>query len=363
MNRRIFFSIVFLLNILFGIWCIFGADNLVEEKINEIPESILSSYDEESMELSIDDLKMSFYITIAFQVLLSLFGIIYTNKSNILKRKLFFIIILFIFALNLSDFNLILCIIDIVSAFVLIMMERKTEDDYPVKRKLPELEVFQHSKREKIIMAIFAGIYFLVFLLPLDFMKDSLSKNALIWTEIGIYSAFTICVIVIFRKKLLRDFKDITKNFLNYFIPALKILLLVLIVNFIASYIIHFIFYVPLPKNEEEIEKMGTLFILFGACIYAPIVEENIFRNILHVFVKNKKVFIILSSIIFGLLHTYDEGSLPLALVQAIPYSILGFFFAYNYAKTNNIAHTMLWHFTWNFIATIMTILFKIYIV
>lgn len=89
---------------------------------------------------------------------------------------------------------------------------------------------------------------------------------------------------------------------------------------------------------------MPRWFTIPAAVLWAPIVEELIFRGSLRRFIKNDKLFIVVSAVVFGLIHTIVETTLINVFVMAIPYMILGGFFAYVYAKTDNICNNILAH-------------------
>lgn len=61
--------------------------------------------------------------------------------------------------------------------------------------------------------------------------------------------------------------------------------------------------------------------------------EELIYRGILRRFINNKIFFIILSAIIFGISHVLFEENFVNAIVNMIPYSVMGAFFAYIYVS------------------------------
>lgn len=92
------------------------------------------------------------------------------------------------------------------------------------------------------------------------------------------------------------------------------------------------------------LESMPQWFVIPAAVLWAPIVEELIFRGSLRRFIKNEKLFMVISAVIFGLMHTMVEATLINVFVMAIPYMILGSFFAYVYVKTDNICNSILAH-------------------
>lgn len=103
---------------------------------------------------------------------------------------------------------------------------------------------------------------------------------------------------------------------------------------------------------------MPLLMLILVGSIIAPINEELVFRGALRRIFRNEKVFIIISAIVFGLIHTiFAEESLLNALVLAIPYATMGAGFAYVYAKTNNICTSIIAHMALNTIVTLGDIL------
>ena len=90
--------------------------------------------------------------------------------------------------------------------------------------------------------------------------------------------------------------------------------------------------------NQEGIMALPVWLSLPLAVIYAPIVEETLFRGCLRRFIKNDKVFIAISAMVFGLLHTVlSETTLYNTIFMSLPYIAMGGFLAYIYVKTNNL--------------------------
>ena len=111
-------------------------------------------------------------------------------------------------------------------------------------------------------------------------------------------------------------------------------------------------------ENQKTVEALPIWYSLPLAVIYAPIVEETLFRGCIRRFVKNDKLFIFISGLAFGLLHTvFSEVNLYDAIIQSIPYATIGCFLAYLYVKTNNICTNMAFHCFHNSMAMILLIL------
>ncbi len=102
-------------------------------------------------------------------------------------------------------------------------------------------------------------------------------------------------------------------------------------------------------SNQDSIkDSMGQAAIATAlmAAVAAPILEEFVFRYSFGTIIKNKMAFIIVSSVIFGLLHGVG--------VVTILYIILGLFFVMTYLKTDrNIVASIVMHFLNNLIGVI----------
>ena len=90
------------------------------------------------------------------------------------------------------------------------------------------------------------------------------------------------------------------------------------------------------------------------AVIWAPLVEELVFRSSIRTFLKNKVAFVIIASILFGLLHATTENGLFNIIITALPYIALGACFSCSYTKTNNIWLNIFMHAVNNLIAVAM---------
>ena len=88
------------------------------------------------------------------------------------------------------------------------------------------------------------------------------------------------------------------------------------------------------------------------AIIFAPILEELVFRLSFRNMFKTDIIFIIASGLFFGFMHVSSPNSL-LELIYIIPYSIPGIVFAYTLTKSKNIFVPISLHFVHN---TIMMI-------
>jgi membrane protease YdiL (CAAX protease family) len=106
----------------------------------------------------------------------------------------------------------------------------------------------------------------------------------------------------------------------------------------------------------ELVEIFGAnKFLLFFTPLTAGIVEELIFRGYLQprmeIFLKKPYLAIIVSSLLFGLLH-YKYGT----LFNMVGPFFIGAVFAYHYWKFRNIGMLIICHFLWDLIAIMILV-------
>lgn len=205
------------------------------------------------------------------------------------------------------------------------------------------------------------------------FIYSTLIKLILYYFNINFYSfdikykilitflielSYIIIIILLYRKELKEEIIAFKDKFKEYIPKYLIIYLIGIALMGISNIIISKITNSSLAGNEitirEYIQKY-PLYMLFSSVIYAPIIEELIFRKTLKNILKYKYLFIISSGLIFGLLHI-SEPSLK-ELLFSIPYIIMGIDFAYIYYKTNNIFTTITFHLCHNLILLIIQLL------
>ena len=176
-----------------------------------------------------------------------------------------------------------------------------------------------------------------------------------------IYEVFIILtLIIIFRKDLKRDFKYFKEYFKEYSTVVYKYYFICLAIYWITFIAVKLYTGITTATNQAELNEAFAskpLFVTFMALVSAPFMEELLFRGIFRKVFNNKYLFIISSGLVFGILHVIDDFKSPKELLYILVYSILGFFMAGVYHKTNNIFTNMLFHFTQNALAILAMVL------
>lgn len=355
MERRVYFIVSAIIQIAISIYIIFTAGALVQNEVvalkavyeampNEVIGGVIKNFESNG----VNSIRVCSGISILVNI-----GIMVTAIKNTILRNKGLLITGSIVCLLFSGSE-ITELIAIVNIIVLLCSKRKNPEDFPVKKELPKLEAISITKKEIFIGIALALIYFSQFIWG-NYLIES---NMLRWTIIIVfYLSVLLLSIAFWNKSIKRDLKTFKENFITYIKFILHRFGLMYIIYFIVTIITIIITKEIGSVNQQNLESLPSWYVIPLAVIYAPIVEETIFRGLIHKIIKNRKIFVIVSAICFGLLHTISvEVTLMNVIVKALPYSVLGGFLAYIYTKTENISTNMFCHFAINAIASLLTL-------
>ncbi len=220
------------------------------------------------------------------------------------------------------------------------------------KRKpLPVIDDKKVSKKEFIIsILVFLSFMFLMFVLPL----------LPIYKKIPLYFIYILIILII----LISNYKTL-KNDFTIFIKNIKVYIPYIIRNYFIMLGIMVIVALPIillnsgkiSSNQQIINNLFEklpLFTFLLTSFYAPFAEESIFRLTLRKIISNKTLFVIISGVLFGVLHLIDKATSFYDFLYVFEYSALGIYLSYTYVKTKNIFVPMSMHFIQNFLASII---------
>ncbi len=176
------------------------------------------------------------------------------------------------------------------------------------------------------------------------------------------YLSISILFLIIFFKDIKKDlqnfkkdYKSILKISLNYWLKGLFIMIT-------SSFLIAALKIAPVLNQEQNsnlLKEMPIVEIL-AAIIFAPIIEELVFRRGFKNFTNNKHIYAYTTGLIFGAMHIISSingiNDLPM-LLYLIPYSSVGISLGYTYNKTNNIIGVITTHSLHNTITIIEMII------
>lgn len=159
---------------------------------------------------------------------------------------------------------------------------------------------------------------------------------------------YLVSLVFIYRKELKEDFKDFKENGAGYIFKYAPLYLLGVILMGITNALLVKVTGMEMSTNEQNVRtliKYYPLYMSFSSVMYAPIVEELIFRKSIKNLFNDNILFVLMSGLIFGLIHVVGTGNEGInEILMGIPYIIMGLDFAYIYAKTKNIFTTMTLH-------------------
>ena len=209
-------------------------------------------------------------------------------------------------------------------------------------------------------MSVFSYIPIFVFNLNVEAFSPKLKVLYQLSCDIG----FMIIVYFIYHKDLNKNFKDYFKNFDDNLKTSLKYYICGYIVMIVSNIIIGLFFAEANAGNETAVRSLidsYPLYMLFSVAIYAPFIEEIIFRKCIYDIVYSTKetkyhkyIYIIISGLIFASMHVIGITEKAIDFLYIIPYLGLGIAFAALYYKTKNIFSTIIMHSMHNTLAFLM---------
>lgn len=214
-----------------------------------------------------------------------------------------------------------------------------------------------------ILLLLMAGFPYLpIMLFKLDY-------NNFTYTTKIIYNfvcdiGFMIIIFFFYKRELIKNFKDYYHNFKDNFSESFKYYFIGLIVMIVSNILIVLLVKEANANNENTVRELiskAPLYMIFSVSIYAPFIEEIIFRKSIKdailAFKDNKitkYIYIITSGLIFGLMHIIGSSETIYDYIYIIPYAALGISFAALFYKKDNIFYTITIHSMHNTIAIIL---------
>ena len=351
MKEKIYFVISSIIGIVSLIYTnIIKMDDLIA---NEIASG--EAYLNNDMIKALSNPHYYYFLTILGIVLFLSIIVISLTKKEIKHRT--FLLVASIILLFTSS-NTILLLIPLVNLFFISNIPKPEK----VKKEMPILEKETVTKKIIIKSILLVIIYLFINFFFGDilsiFVKNASSTFNLflnILTDVFLF----ILTIILFYHELSTGFKLLFKNFSSYVPYIFKNFGFLLLANIGCSLIIMlFTHEISTSQNQIALNNLPFWYLLPAASIYAPIVEEVVFRGCLRKLIKNDKLFLTISALSFGFLHTVgQEATIINTILYALPYIAMGFVLAYTYKKSGNITTNISLHFLNNFLSCMISFL------
>ena len=340
-KTRIFLVIYAILQILMSINLLLNADMVLKDTIDTIQNTGIMQKD--MIDKVADTGMASLYITSTITILLSGLIIYYSVKNKTARRK-GFLIAVSVYGMIFSN-SFMLMILSLISLIVCIKINKEKGE----KKPIPVIERKKPTTEQIISAILLLGIYFSQ-LIWSKYLPEDLSQTTTLIITAVFDLIITSLAIWVFRKELKEEFKLFKSNFKTYILYILPRLGIMYLIYIIVDIAIVMSGYELVSQNQKILEQLPLVFIIPFAIIIAPINEELLFRGCIRRFIGNGTLFIIVSAIVFGVLHTIIEDSMSDIIIKSIPYAILGGYLAYIYKKTNNLCTNICSHSFFNLI-------------
>ena len=204
---------------------------------------------------------------------------------------------------------------------------------------------------------------------PKAFSEITPSASAIL--NFAIYLVLAIALIPITLNTLKVEASYFKKPLKAIGIDAATGYVYMIVASIAAQFIIQIISFAfnytqPVSLNQQAIEQSllsstGVLMI-FITVIFAPVLEELVFRKAMFRFFKNHWIAMVVSSLVFGLIHVTSETNVLDFVTNLITYSASGFALGYVYIKNkNNVWASILVHAVANAVSIIFILILGLF--
>ena len=174
-------------------------------------------------------------------------------------------------------------------------------------------------------MATFSYIPIMLFKIPYENFSITMKILYTFFCDIG----FIIIMFLIYKDKLIKDFKKYIKKLSSNFELSFKYYFIGVIIMIASNLIITLFFKNAIAGNEEAVRNLideAPLYMIFSVSLYAPFVEELIFRHSIKDCVMcygnnklTKGIYVFISGFIFAILHILGQATSYLDYIYIIP--------------------------------------------
>ena len=292
----------------------------VSHLINLEVENVKNFLNEDLLNKISNPMYYYFLACIGILIFLAIIIIFISKKEE--KYRTFLIVVSII--LFFISSNNILLLIPLINLYFISAIPKISK----AKKEIPIIENNLITKKDilkcLLLIIIYIGINFFLGKIILKIININ-STNFRIIFNISVDIFLFIFTIILFYKELINDFKIFFKNFSSYINFILKNYGLLLLANIGVSLLITlFTKEFGTSQNQISLNQLPFWYLFPAASIYAPIVEEVVFRGCFRKLIKNDYLFLLLSAVSFGLLHTVgQEANLLNTILYSLKFSLI----------------------------------------
>lgn len=213
---------------------------------------------------------------------------------------------------------------------------------------------------KKILTSIGLFLFTELFIyIPVELFHLKITRKYIVWYHFIIDAFIILAIYLFYKNELNKKIKTYISNFKSIFSETLTYYIIGYAFLILSNRLIGLLFPTANPVNNNIVEAQiykYPLYMAFSTIIYAPFIEEIIFRKSIYDIIdsckfKNKNlIYILLSSLIFAALHIIPSKNLY-DCIYIIPYLSISIALSYTYTKTKNVTSTIVLHAIHNTIA------------
>lgn len=175
-------------------------------------------------------------------------------------------------------------------------------------------------------------------------------------------AVYLFVIAFVYFQELKNEFKIFKKDFKNCVDTGLKYWLLGFFIMIVSNLIINYLIMGGNIAANEEMNRQAILenpllYTIMTIGVFAPFIEEILFRKSTDKIFKKEIYYYVLSGVLFGFAHVMADLSSVLNLLYIIPYGALGYVFALMDKKTNTTFTSIMFHSLHNLLTLIMLLL------
>lgn len=352
LKKKMYYIFYAIMQIILGIYDCISAKDIIGSQLKKID---FSKFPQEVVDLySVPFISNIYRCLMIISIIIGIILLIIVLKDKVIEKKKLVTGLVIASVFITSNFISLLAIGALFCLFSDKQKNDVTKSQVVNKNKLEAVPSSLETGKDRILGIVLIIIYFaqLIFV-PLIYKITNNNLLSSILYEIFILGA----TLLIFKDRYKRDFLYLKNDFKKYVAFAFKHWLMMFGIIMVVATIQVFLGVNGESGNQEALKTLPLLYLIPSTIIYAPIVEETIFRGSIRRLIKNDVVFIITSGVIFGLLHTFlSEDGLYNIIIYSLNYVAMGSCLAYSYVKTNNIYTSMMIHAIQNTVGIIAII-------
>lgn len=165
---------------------------------------------------------------------------------------------------------------------------------------------------------------------------------------------YIISLFFILRYLLIKDFKNFIKNIDQNLSLILRYWMIGVLLMSISNLVIEWLLPNIETANEDAVRSLidiSPIIMFITVSLFAPIIEEIVFRGIFRKIFKTNWLFLLMSTLMFSAMHVVSSFYVWSDLTLIIPYAFIGGAMSWSYLKSNNIFIPMTIHLLHNSIS------------